>query len=93
MDQFRFVYDQSRHTQPAEALWNGARSNQQAPRLKSKQQRHRHSEQEWNDLRDFITHLYIEEDKKAEEVLKILNTERNFQVGSGDRNVRYIRTC
>ncbi|KAL9620353.1 MAG: hypothetical protein Q9160_005152 [Pyrenula sp. 1 TL-2023] len=87
MHHFRLVYEQPghgqpSHEQPAEASWNDARSHrEEGSRSKSKQQRHRHSEKEWNELRDSIAHLYIEEGKKAEEILAILKTQHNFQVG------------
>jgi hypothetical protein len=87
MDQFRLVSSQSSYTQPATASKNGSRPIQQASPAKPKQRRHKHSEEEWNELRDIITCLYIEEDKKAEEVLEILNTQHNFQVGFGDRSL------
>jgi hypothetical protein len=53
-----------------------------------KSRRHRHTEQEWNELRDIITHMYIEKDKKAEEVVDFLSTQHNFKVGFGHPNHR-----
>ncbi|KAF2131250.1 hypothetical protein P153DRAFT_394611 [Dothidotthia symphoricarpi CBS 119687] len=56
-------------------------SNQQSSRPRAKQPRHKHSQEEWNELRGVITDLYIKSDKKAEEVLEILETGYNFRVG------------
>ncbi|KAL1591719.1 hypothetical protein SLS60_011718 [Paraconiothyrium brasiliense] len=58
-----------------------AQSRGKPPAAVSKSRRHRHTEQEWNQLREFITQVYVEEDKKAEEVVEILSTQHDFKVG------------
>jgi hypothetical protein len=59
-------------------------SRQQIMRPKAKQKRHKHSEDDWNRMRNVIKYLYIEENKRAEEVVHILDSEHNFQIGLVD---------
>lgn len=84
MDSIHLAYGQPDQKRAAAALNNGARANQQQSHTISKRQRHRHSKKEWNELHDTIAHLYIDKDKKAEEVLEILDTQHNFRVGLGN---------
>lgn len=84
MDQRHFNYRHSTQMPRNGASQNNTPSSQQILQPKRKQQRHRHCEQEWNGLRDRTTHLYIEEDKKAEEILGILKTQHDLRVGCGD---------
>ncbi|EFQ88938.1 hypothetical protein PTT_14955 [Pyrenophora teres f. teres 0-1] len=48
---------------------------------KPKQSRRTHSANEWESVREFIIKSYIDEDKTAEELVVILETEHNFVVG------------
>lgn len=82
MNHFGWHTSQPSESYPAAVPHPGSRPNPQVPVAKLKQRRHKHSEEEWDTVRDIIIRLYIGEDKKAEEVHKILNAEHDFPIGS-----------
>lgn len=77
-----------RYATLAAASQHSSRPTRQAPVAKPKQRRHKHTEEEWDAIRDIISRLYIEEEKKVEEVHKILNAEYNFPVGCVDFSLK-----